>query len=192
MLNLILFGAPGSGKGTQAPLLVEKYGLIHISTGDLFRYEMQNNTPLGLEAKSYISKGALVPDAVTIGMLRNKVVSHPEAKGFIFDGFPRTVPQAEALDQLLSELNTTIDLLLEMTIEDEIVINRILERGKTSKRADDQDINTIQNRLNGYRQETLPVAEHYGKQQKTHKINGFGEIQDVFDNLCRVIDPVKV
>jgi adenylate kinase len=192
MLNLILFGAPGSGKGTQAPLLVEKYGLIHISTGDLFRYEMQNNTPLGLEAKSYISQGALVPDSVTIGMLRNKVVSHPEAQGFIFDGFPRTVPQAEALDQLLSELNTNIHLLLEMTIDDKIVIERILSRGKTSNRADDQDVNTIQNRLNTYRQETMPVAEHYAKQQKTHKINGLGEIKEVFESLCRVIDPVKV
>ena len=192
MLNLILFGAPGSGKGTQAPLLVEKYGLIHISTGDLFRYEIQNNTPLGLEAKSYMSKGALVPDSVTIGMLRNKVVSHPEAKGFIFDGFPRTVPQAEALDQLLTELNTSIDLLLEMTIDDEIVISRILSRGKTSNRADDQDVTTIQNRLNTYRAETMPVAEYYAKQQKTRKINGLGEINGVFNLLSAVIDPVNV
>lgn len=190
MLNLILFGAPGSGKGTQSPLLVEKYGLVHISTGDLFRYEISNNTTLGQEAKSYMNKGQLVPDSVTIGMLRNKVEKHPDAKGFIFDGFPRTVAQATALDAMLAEKGTSIDLLLEMEITDEIIIHRILERGKTSGRADDLDEATIQARLQAYRNETVPVAAHYAQQQKAHKVDGIGTIEEIFSRLCTVIDTV--
>ncbi len=191
MLNLILFGAPGSGKGTQSPLLVEKYGLVHISTGDLFRYEISNNTPLGLEAKSYMNQGQLVPDSVTIGMLRNKVEMHKGAKGFIFDGFPRTVAQAVALDAMLAEMGTSIDLLLEMEITDEIIIARILERGKNSGRADDLDEATIQTRLSAYRQETVPVATHYAQAQKTYKVDGIGTVEEIFERLCTVIDTVS-
>lgn len=192
MLNLILFGAPGSGKGTQAPRLVERYGLVHISTGDLFRYEMRENTPLGLEAKAYISKGDLVPDSVTIGMLRNKVAAHPEAKGFIFDGFPRTVPQAEALDALLASMGTSIDLLLEMEVADDVLLERILGRGQTSNRADDLDEATIQHRLKTYREETLAVAGHYSKLGKAQKIDGLGSIDEIFERLCAVITPVML
>ena len=191
MLNLILFGAPGSGKGTQAPILVEKYGLIHISTGDLFRYEMQNNTPLGLEAKSYMSQGALVPDSVTIGMLRNKVLAHPEAKGFIFDGFPRTVPQAEALDALLTELKTSIKVLLAMEVADELLIERVLGRGQTSGRADDQNVETIKKRLATYRSETVPVADYYAQYGKTQVVDGVGSVEEISARLFEAIAAVK-
>jgi adenylate kinase len=139
MINLILFGPPGSGKGTQASKLVEKYQLLHISTGDLFRYEIGNDTPLGLEAKAYMQKGELVPDSVTIGMLRNKVEANPKAHGFIFDGFPRTVAQAEALDELMAERGTAIDKLILLDVGDDEIVDRLLERGKTSGRADDRN-----------------------------------------------------
>lgn len=190
MLNLILFGAPGSGKGTQAPILVEKYGLVHISTGDLFRYEMQNNTPLGLEAKSYMNQGALVPDSVTIGMLRNKVLAHPEAKGFIFDGFPRTVPQAQALDTLLTELNTGIKVLLAMEVADDLLIDRLLGRGKTSGRADDQNVDTIKKRLNTYRSETVPVADYYAQFGKTKIVDGVGTVEEISARLSQAIEAI--
>lgn len=192
MFNLILFGAPGSGKGTQAPLLVQKYGLIHISTGDLFRHEIQNKTPLGLAAKAYMDKGNLVPDSVTIGMLRNKVEAHPTAAGFIFDGFPRTVPQAEALDALLASMNSQIDLLLEMEVADELLIERILSRGKTSKRADDQNESTIKTRLQNYNNETLAVATYYNSFGKSRKIDGIGSIEEIFSRLCATIAPANV
>jgi adenylate kinase len=148
MINLILFGPPGSGKGTQATKLVEQFRLVHISTGDLFRYEMSHNTPLGQEAKAYMAKGELVPDSVTIGMLRNKVEAHPEAGGFIFDGFPRTIPQAQALDKLLAENHTAVTGLLALHVDDEEIVQRIKLRGTTSGRADDNDESIIRNRIN--------------------------------------------
>lgn len=188
MINLILFGPPGSGKGTQAAKLVEKYQLIHISTGDLFRYEMSNNTPLGLEAKSYISKGELVPDSVTIGMLRNKVEMHPEAAGFIFDGFPRTIPQAESLDALLDGKNTSVTVLLALHVPDEEIIRRIKLRGKDSGRTDDNDEGVIQNRINVYNSETAPVFHYYASQTKSESIEGIGTVEEIFDNLCKVIE----
>ena len=161
MLNLILFGPPGSGKGTQASKLVEKYNLLHISTGDLFRYEMGNDTPLGLKAKEYMSKGELVPDEVTIGMLKNKVDANPDVAGYIFDGFPRTIPQAEALDKLLSEKDHTVSGLLALDVEDEELVKRLLERGKTSGRKDDSDESIIQNRISVYNKETAPIFNFY-------------------------------
>lgn len=188
MINLILFGPPGSGKGTQAAKLVEKYNLLHISTGDLFRYEMGNDTPLGQEAKSYIQKGELVPDSVTIGMLRNKVISHPEAEGYIFDGFPRTVAQAEALDSLMQEMNTRIDKLILLSVDDDEIVTRLLDRGKTSGRSDDQDEGTIRNRIQVFKEETRPVFDHYAEQGKAVKVSGVGKIDEIFARLCSEID----
>ena len=191
MINLILFGPPGSGKGTQAQKLVDKYQLLHISTGDLFRYEMGNDTPLGLEAKSYIEKGALVPDSVTIGMLKNKVEANPDVPGYIFDGFPRTIPQSESLDALVAEKGTAISALLMLDVEDEELVKRLLERGKTSGRKDDADESVIRNRINVYKQETSPVFGFYDAQGKAKKINGIGSIEEIFDRLCKEIDQHK-
>lgn len=190
MVNLILFGPPGSGKGTQADKLVEKYELIHISTGDLFRYEMKNDTELGLRAKSYMAKGELVPDEVTVGMLRNRVDQSPHAKGFIFDGFPRTIPQAEALDALLEERGTSISGLIALHVTDEEIIDRILLRGRTSGRADDNDTGIINNRIQVYRGETEPVYNYYATQDKSRTVNGLGSIEEIFDRLCSEINAI--
>jgi adenylate kinase len=192
MLNLILFGPPGSGKGTQAAKLVEKYNLLHISTGDLFRSEIGNGTALGLEAKSYMDKGELVPDAVTINMLKGKMDQHPDVEGVIFDGFPRTIPQAEALDEMLKEKGTAVSMLLSLKVEDEEIIRRILERGKTSGRSDDQDANIIQNRINTYNEQTAAVATYYAEQAKAQEVEGMGSIDEIFDALCAKIDAVSV
>lgn len=188
MINLILFGPPGSGKGTQAAHLVDKYNLLHISTGDLFRYEMGNDTPLGKEAKSYIEKGELVPDSVTIGMLRNKVEANPNVPGYIFDGFPRTTAQAAALDELLQEKGQSVSKLLMLEVTDKEIIKRLLERGKTSGRADDQDESIISNRIAVYRSETSPVYDYYAEQDKAVKVNGIGGIEEIFGRLSAEID----
>jgi adenylate kinase len=188
MLNLILFGPPGSGKGTQAEKLVAKYRLLHISTGDLFRYEMSHNTELGLLAKSYIAKGELVPDAVTIGMLRKRVEANPDVKGYIFDGFPRTVPQAEALDKLLVEKHQTISALVELTVDEDEIVKRILLRGKNSGRSDDNDESIVRKRIQVYRKETTPVADYYGQFGKSLTVEGIGSIDGIFKKLCKTID----
>lgn len=188
MINLILFGPPGSGKGTQAAKLVEKYQLLHISTGDLFRYEMGNNTPLGLKAKSYMAQGALVPDEVTVGMLRNKVEANPEVEGYIFDGFPRTIPQCEALDELLLELGTSISKLIMLDVPDLEIVTRIKKRGETSGRSDDLDEVIIRNRIAVYKNETTPVFDYYAEQGKSVKINGVGTIDNIFNRLSEEID----
>lgn len=190
MLNLILFGPPGSGKGTQAKFLVEKYNLLHISTGDLFRYEMGNDTPLGLKAKEYIAKGELVPDEVTIGMLKNKVNSNLDVEGFIFDGFPRTIPQAEALDIFLAEKQESVTQLIALDVDDNEIVKRILERGKTSGRADDNDEEIIRNRIEVYNAETSIVYGHYEDKHLSSKISGIGSIEEIFERLCQVIDGV--
>ncbi len=189
MLNLILFGPPGSGKGTQASKLEDKYNLLHISTGDLFRSEISNQTPLGIEAQSFMNKGELVPDTVTIGMLHNKLVNHPEAKGFIFDGFPRTVAQAQALDALLlrDEGDEITDLVMLVVEEDEIV-RRLLDRGKTSGRADDMQEDTIRRRIHVYEQQTTPVYDYYAAKDKAVKVDGQGTIEDIFNRICQQID----
>lgn len=188
MKHLILFGPPGSGKGTQAKQLEEKYGMIHISTGDLFRYEIGNSTPLGIEAENFMSRGQLVPDEVTIGMLKNKVNKHPEAKGFIFDGFPRTIPQAEALDKFLQERDEKINGLISLVVNDEEIVTRLLERGKTSKRTDDSSEAVIRNRIKVYLDQTAPVYSYYGKQGVSQEIQGLGTIETIFGRLTSAID----
>ncbi|MCB0592485.1 MAG: adenylate kinase [Lewinellaceae bacterium] len=188
MINLILFGPPGSGKGTQAAGLVEKYELLHISTGDLFRYEMGNNTPLGQKAKSYIEKGALVPDEVTVGMLRNKVDANLDVEGYIFDGFPRTVPQADELDNLLAENGNEVTLLLMLDVPDDELVKRLLLRGETSGRADDIDEAIIRNRIEVYKNETTPVFDYYAEKGKATKVHGVGTIEEIFGRLCAEID----
>jgi len=187
MINLILFGPPGSGKGTQAAKLVEKYNLLHISTGDLFRYEMSNDTPLGLQAKSFISKGELVPDSITIGMLKNKVDANPGVRGIIFDGYPRTIPQCEALDELLVQYGETVTRLIMLEVSDDEIIKRILSRGKTSGRSDDLDETIIQNRINVYKNETTPVFNYYLEKGKSLKIDGMGTVDDIFRRLIDMI-----
>ncbi|MFN0033971.1 MAG: adenylate kinase [Saprospiraceae bacterium] len=188
MTNLVLFGPPGSGKGTQAAFLIEKYGLIHISTGDLFRYEMSHNTPLGQEAMAYMSKGELVPDSVTIGMLRNKVEKHPDAQGFIFDGFPRTIPQAEALDALLISRGTGVAGLIALEVDEEEIVHRVLKRGQTSGRADDNDEATVRKRINIYKSETAPVFDYYAAQGKSHSINGLGTVDEIAHRLNAAVE----
>jgi adenylate kinase len=188
MINLILFGPPGSGKGTQALKLTERYGLLHISTGDLFRYELGNNTPLGVLARSYMEKGHLVPDEVTVGMLRNKVDANPDVNGFIFDGFPRTIPQAEALDALLAERGESISKLIMLDVTEDEIVTRILERGKSSGRADDNDAAIIRNRFEVYLNETSPVYDFYAQSGKSVKVHGIGSIEEIFEMLCAEID----
>ena len=188
MTNLILFGPPGSGKGTQATKLVNKYDLLHISTGDLFRYNLKNNTPLGQEAKKYMDKGALVPDSVTIKMLKAKVEENPNVGGYIFDGFPRTIPQAEALNILLGDKNEAISALISLDVDDQEIVTRLLERGKTSGRADDTDESIIRNRLSVYKKETTPVYDYYAETGHSMKIKGVGTIEEIFGRLCAEID----
>ncbi|MCB0657230.1 MAG: adenylate kinase [Saprospiraceae bacterium] len=188
MLNLILFGPPGSGKGTQAIKIAEAYGLIHISTGDLFRYEMSHNTPLGLKAKEYISEGKLVPDEITIGMLANKLDQHLDAKGFILDGFPRTIPQAEALDTLFESHGWHINMLLALDVSEDEIVTRILKRGETSGRSDDTDESVIRNRIHEYEAKTAPLYAFYDDRNKAYTFNGIGSIEEIFQGLCALID----
>ena len=188
MFNLILFGPPGSGKGTQAEKLSEKYSLIHLSTGNLLREEIANRTPLGLEAKNFIDKGQLVPDEVVIGMIDNSLEHHKEAKGFLFDGFPRTIAQAEALDRLLHLKKSEIAVVLLLEVEEEELIRRLVLRGKTSGRSDDADENVQRKRQEIYKKETLPVATYYQRARKIVHIDGVGEIDEIFNRLCMVID----
>ncbi len=187
MKNIILFGPPGSGKGTQAVMLQEKYNLVHISTGDLFRFEMKENTRLGKLAKEYMSRGELVPDEVTIEMLSNKVDQNPDAQGFIFDGFPRTIKQAEALDTLLNEKNTEIFRLLALEVSEEEIISRITNRGKTSGRADDLNVDTIKNRIKVYNDSTRPVFDYYAEEGKSFAIDGMGSIEEIQERLSGCI-----
>jgi adenylate kinase len=188
MINLILFGPPGSGKGTQAQKLVEKYGIAHLSTGDMFRYELGNNTDLGQLAKSYMDKGQLVPDSVTIAMLKQRMESDQVKNGFILDGFPRTIAQAEALDGLLNEKNIKITTMLSLVVDEEELINRLLNRGKSSGRADDVNEAIIRKRLQVYKDETTPVYTYYDSQELAVQVNGMGTIDEIFDELCLLID----
>ena len=188
MLNLVLFGPPGSGKGTQAARLVEKYHLVHLSTGDIFRSNIKEGTDLGQLAKSYIDKGALVPDEVTIGMLEAEVNSNSNAKGFIFDGFPRTFAQAQALDAFLSSKGTEVSSMLALEVDENELITRLLERGKSSGRADDQDAGIIKNRIQVYENETAVLKTYYANQNKFFGIEGVGSIESITLGLCKAID----
>lgn len=188
MKNIVLFGPPGSGKGTQAAKLVEKYGFVHLSTGDIFRANIKGETELGKLAKSYTDNGQLVPDEVTIKILQDAADKHPAAKGFIFDGFPRTIAQAEALDKYLAGRGAAVSLMLALEVDEEELKKRLLLRGKDSGRADDQDPTVIQNRINIYNRDTAPAKDFYSKQQKYKAINGVGEIETIFSNLCAAID----
>jgi adenylate kinase len=191
MLNIVLFGPPGAGKGTQAINLIEKYKLVHLSTGDILRGELAAKSLLGLEAKKYMDKGELVPDEVVIGMIEVKLDQHASAKGFIFDGFPRTKAQAGALDKLLEKKKTGISIMVALDVEKQELINRLMGRGKVSGRADDQDINIIENRIAVYNRETAPVIEYYNAKGKFKSVNGMGTIGEIFGRLCGAIDKVK-
>lgn len=192
MLNLVLFGPPGAGKGTQSAKLIEKYNLVHLSTGDILRSEISAGTLLGLEAKKLMDQGVLVPDEVVIGMIRSKLENNKQARGFIFDGFPRTTAQAEALDKLLAEMGTSITMMLALEVTDEELTKRLLERGKDSGRADDQDENIIRNRIKEYNNKTAPLKDYYSRQGKFQSVYGIGEIDEIFEKLCEKIDAAKV
>ena len=188
MFNLILFGPPGSGKGTQSEKLVDKYGLVHLSTGNLLREEIANKTPLGMEAKNFMDKGQLVPDEVVIGMIDNSLDHHKDAIGFLFDGFPRTAAQAEALDKLLQLKKTEIAIVLALEVTEEELVKRLLNRGKTSGRSDDTNEDVIRRRFTVYTNETEPVAGHYRKEKKFQSIKGEGSVDDIFNAISTVID----
>lgn len=188
MFNLILFGPPGAGKGTQSEKLIERYQLIHLSTGDILRSEIAEGTELGLKAKEVMDLGELVPDEVVIGMIKSKLEANANAKGFIFDGFPRTTAQAEALDALLEELGYPITIMLALEVSETELIKRLLNRGKDSGRPDDQDEAIIQNRINEYQNKTAPIKDYYSLQGKFRAIEGIGSIDDIFNRLCSQID----
>lgn len=192
MINIVLFGPPGSGKGTQAQNLIEKFNLKQISTGDLFRYNMKNDTELGKLAKSFIDKGALVPDQVTIDMLIDELRKPTDAAGFIFDGYPRTAVQTEALEKIVKdELNAEINVCLSLIVEDNILVKRLLERGKTSGRTDDSNEEIIQNRIKEYYTKTAEVAELYKQQGKYVEINGVGEISEISEKLFAEVAKIQ-
>jgi len=188
MLNIVLFGPPGAGKGTQSEKLIEKYQLTHLSTGDLFRKHLGEGSALGKLAKQYMDEGRLVPDEVVIGMVEDKIKNTPETKGFIFDGFPRTVAQAEALDLLLANINLKISGMIALDVPEDVLKERIRERGKTSGRVDDQDEVKINTRIKVYFDETLPVASYYQNQGKLSKIHGVGIIEEIFSEITSVVD----
>ena len=188
MINIVLFGKPGAGKGTQAEFLKEKYNLVHLSTGDIFRFNIKNDTDLGKLAKKFIDKGDLVPDEVTIKMLESEVDKNPNAAGFLFDGFPRTIAQAEALDLFLKSKNQHITATVALEADDTILVARLLERGKTSGRPDDQDEEKIRNRYDEYNQKTAPLMDYYKAQGKFKAVDGIGSIDEVTKRLSHVID----
>ncbi|MGK7392557.1 MAG: adenylate kinase [Candidatus Cyclobacteriaceae bacterium M2_1C_046] len=190
MLNIVLFGPPGAGKGTQSANLIQKYNLNHISTGDLFRKHLSEGTELGKLAQQYMNDGYLVPDKVVIGMVEDHLNQHEDVNGYIFDGFPRTVAQAEALDRVLEKRNTPIKLMTALEVPEEELKKRLLERGKISGRADDQNEEKINNRIHVYINETMPVAAYYKKQDKFVAVNGVGNINDIFNKLCGEIERV--
>jgi len=188
MINLILFGKPGSGKGTQAEFVKQKYDLVHISTGDVFRFNISKNTELGELAKSYMDKGDLVPDKVTIKMLEAEVEKFPNANGFIFDGFPRTSTQAQILDDFLNSKNMSISMTIALEVDENLLIDRLINRGKDSGRTDDQDKSKIQNRFDEYNKKTAPLIYYYKSQNKFFEIDGIGEINDISNRIFDVID----
>jgi adenylate kinase len=187
MLNIVIFGAPGAGKGTQSELIIEKYALLHISTGDILRHEIENRTASGLIAQQYIDQGHLVPDQLIIDILSNILDSRPQSKGYIFDGFPRTLSQGKALDTMLSEKGTAIASVLCLSVEEKDLIIRLLKRGEFSGRTDD-NMNVIKERLNVYKEQTEPLKEYYKKQGKLFDIKGYNTIEDTFERITEIID----
>ncbi len=188
MFNIILFGPPGSGKGTQAVSIEEKYKLHHISTGDLFRYELKNNTDMGKKIQKFLDSGQLVPDEITIQMLKNKILSYDNPNGFLLDGFPRNIAQAEALLDLFKELNSDVHLLVSLDVPEEEIVARILNRGKTSGRSDDNDESVIRNRFKVYEEVTDPVFDYFNTLNKSVKIDGIGTIVEIFGRIVQAID----
>ena len=188
MKNIVLFGPPGAGKGTQAEILKGKYNLVHISTGDVFRFNIKNETDLGILAKTFMDKGDLVPDAVTINMLEAEVDKNANAQGFIFDGFPRTQSQAEALDDFLSKKGETIKGMVALEVPEDLLVERLLERGKTSGRADDTDEKKIRNRFNEYNTKTAVLKEYYAAKGNYFGVNGVGSIEEITERLAKVFD----
>ena len=188
MFNIILFGPPGSGKGTQSEKLIAAYGLIHLSTGDLLRSEIRKQTPLGLEAKSIMDRGQLVPDEVVVGMISSALEANPQAKGFLFDGFPRTVAQSEALDKLLKLKNTEIGVVLALDVSEEELVKRLLNRGLTSDRSDDRDEQVVRARITEYHTKTSVVANYYSQFNKVVHVKGEGSVEEIFGLLCSEID----
>ena len=192
MLNLVLFGPPGAGKGTQSEKLIQKYKLVHLSTGDLLRSEIMAGTSLGLQAKTLMDNGLLVPDEVVIGMIDNKLLENQTAQGFIFDGFPRTVPQAEALDKLLSRYQTSILTMVALVVEENELTRRLLLRGQTSGRPDDQNEELIRRRVQEYTTKTTPVAGYYSQQNKYVAIDGLGDVDSIFELICQKIGQAQM
>lgn len=191
MINIVLFGKPGAGKGTQAEFLKSKYNLTHISTGDVFRFNLKNDTELGRLAKTYMDQGELVPDSVTIDMLKAEVEKNPDTAGFLFDGFPRTIAQANALDVFLQEKGWKVTATIALEADDEVLVQRLLERGKTSGRADDQDEAKIRFRYQEYNEKTAPLIAFYDAQGKFHAVNGIGEIAEITERISKVIDTLQ-
>ena len=188
MISIVLFGKPGAGKGTQAAFLKEKYNLKHISTGDVFRFNLQNDTALGKEAKVYIDKGELVPDEITINMLKDEVEKNMDSAGFLFDGFPRTITQADELEALLTSKGLKLTATVALEADDEVLVKRILERGKTSGRSDDQDESKIRNRYEEYNEKTAPLIDYYKGKGNYYAVNGIGAIEDITVRLSTIID----
>ncbi len=188
MLNIVLFGPPGAGKGTQSEKLIDKYKLAHISTGDLFRKNLKEGTKMGVLAQKYMDEGNLVPDEVVIGMVDDKIKETNKSNGYIFDGFPRTVEQAKALDELMNKNETPISTMISLEVPEDELMKRLLERGKTSGRPDDQNLDKIKTRIQVYQDETLPVASYYQQQEKHNKVLGVGKIDEIFENICEQVD----
>ncbi len=191
MLNLVLFGPPGSGKGTQSEKIIEKYGLVHLSTGDILRNEIKNETELGKQAEEIMKKGELVSDDIVIGMIRNKIRENQDARGFIFDGFPRTVAQAEALDSVMQDFQQEISGLISLEVPKDELVDRLLKRGQESGRSDDT-LDVIENRINVYEEQTRPVARYYEKQGKYNPVNGVGSIEEIFERIVSAIKTFMV
>ena len=190
MLNMIIFGPPGAGKGTQSEKLIQKYGFVHISTGDLFRWHTKNDTELGKRVKEIMNNGMLVPDEITIAMLKEELDKNPQAKGFLFDGFPRTVPQAEALDKFVEGNNTAIHAIVSLDVTEEEVRSRIAKRKNIENRVDDED-DKLNKRIDEYFNKTVHVLPYYEKQGRLNTVNGIGNVDDIFQSICKVIDTKK-